>query len=293
MAMRLGLILIGLSFAACSSKKQSPEDLFQVERMRFTGMGTIWEFEWQDPIDRPVGAANRRLLEHALRLSLEQWELATSDWSEESELRKLEKRGLKGCHNAPRKLLRALELSQLAYRQSEGRFDPAVGALLWARAKKAEGFDSLMIRSDSFCFSQSPVRLSFGGIVKGAVLGEWAFVALSAGLKNFRMTSGGSSVLLGPGASQFWDESKMFGQKPGQMLSISRSESGSDASKTIWDPRSGRIIPQSVKAAVACVGDSEDFESLVRLGALTDAWSTVRVVDPSWALPAACKPVPR
>jgi hypothetical protein len=97
---------VGCSTSSQSSKDRV-EDLFDVDRIRMMGMGTAWEFEWQTPQGQPLGAANRQLLEHALRLSLEQWELATSDWTQESELRRLEQRGLKRCQKAGPKLLRA------------------------------------------------------------------------------------------------------------------------------------------------------------------------------------------
>jgi hypothetical protein len=132
-------------------------------------------------------------LQREIEEILMQYDFTFSDWTEDSELRKLEKVGLDKFQSASPLFLEGLRLSDLAHKMSGGYFDPTVGAVQWKKRKHARGWN-LEWRGQEFRFKKNPWRLTFGGIAKGMAVGAIAEHLIQNHAISFTVNGGGGNL---------------------------------------------------------------------------------------------------
>lgn len=255
----------------------------------FSAMGTVWHITIGDSEGKSV---SMRHLQRLLRDEAILYDTTFSDWSNTSELRKLERQGLDHTHTPSALFLQGLKISREAYDYTEGAFDITVGAVIWKEAREAVGMKQLLIEGRSFHFKKNPRRLTFGGIAKGLLIGEMASQLWTAGLRNFHINGGnGNLALAGDDYGEAWQEVAEPGSVyvSGHILFLSNSSSHQGSQQHILDPANpARKLNRS--ARVICAAGEAEIDSWDRISGLTDALSTALVVNPELkTLPVTCQ----
>jgi thiamine biosynthesis lipoprotein ApbE len=267
---------LALGIAGACAKVPTPEaplpivDATPQHELRWSAMGTVWSVQ--------TNAEVAPRLREALERECLRYEATFSDWSQDSELRRLEKGGLSGWHAASPLFLEGLRLAQQAWNETRGAFDISVGAVIWKARSQPVGLKSLRVEAKRFRFSEDPKRLSFGGLAKGMAVGALAhMLARSPGIDAFRIDAGGGNAVR---ASRARDE----------FIWISRSASQPGPRAHIIDPtQAGRSLEAS--AALRCSSRWSESAQAPAFSGLADAWSTALVVDPSLPPPAHCSSI--
>mgnify|MGYP000896347818 CR=1 FL=1 len=284
----IGFALAGL--AGCVSRAPVPAPLRPFEHV-FFGMGTVWRVEGLAPasLDAPAlrEALSRRVLED---------ELLFSDWSEESELRRLERGGLAEWRPASPRFLKLLDLSAEAWRESRGVFDPTIGAVQWKALARPVGLGAMERREGEFRFREDPRRLTFGGIAKGFSVGALGELLVARGFRHFRVNGGGGNLLLrAETGAEPWPELLAYGLEAEALWHVSRSRTarpetskGAKASQHIYDPRDPRRALNEAATLLCRQRLERDLESEA---ALSDAASKALVVEPEAPVPPHCRGV--
>lgn len=205
-----------------------------------------------------------------------------SDWSEDSELRMLEKRGLDQWQQIGPLFSLGLTFSQQAYERTNGAFDISVGDRQWLGALRSKGMGGLERRNvegrEEFRFANGVERLTFGGIAKGMALGDIAHFLKSEDIEDFSVDAGGGNIV------QASSKNVVF-------LSRSRvAKSGSSSEAHVLSPKGSKLeLNKSVE--ISCTLKWGDRPEMLRWGALIDAYSTALLVDQgrNWELPKECQ----
>ncbi len=232
-------------------------------------MGTIWSVRAEPELPPALRQALER---ESLR-----YDLTFSDWSEDSELRRLERSGLGGgWHEASPLFLVGLRLAARAWRETDGVFDVSLGAVIWKARARPTGLKDLRVEEKRFRFGEDPVRLSFGGIAKGMAVGALARILVhDPRVERFSIDAGGGNAAQGDRAR-------------GELIWISRSETAPGPSAHIIDPSSpARRI--DARSALRCFTPWAQAARGPEDSALADAWSTALVVRPHLPLPPGCR----
>jgi hypothetical protein len=290
-----GLLLL-LTLAACSGGFRNPfassdegPPASSGRTIKFTSMGTIWTIQWGDTEDVEV---QKPLLRDTLMTDAYLYDTTFSDWMSDSELRKLEKRGLNKTQEPTPLFMQGLRLSRRAFLMSDKAFDITIGAVLWKAASEAVGMEELEIEGRKFRFKKDPKRLTFGGIAKGMLTGAMALKLWDAGLRNFRVDGGGGNVALaGDDFGEAWPELREAGKVyvKGDLLFVSRSAPLQKSRQHILDPSAPRSKIKR-QAEVVCAVNARERDKWIDEGGLTDALSTALVIRPDLRdLPLTCQ----
>ncbi len=267
-------------FLGCSSLRLAPQETPRALEASFFSMGTRWNFSTTGV--SPEKFQNLKAKLTALALLYEE---TFSDWSESSELRKLEKSGL-GNKQVPSALFwDGLLLAKDAYLLSHEKFDITIGDVQWKLRKFPYGLKHLKVdtKEKSFSFSKPVKRLTFGGIAKGMALGDMAEMLLRSGIQEFRIDAGGGNIVEANrnGELKFVSKSRIFA-------------SGSASEIHIFDPNSKMSLRKNLDEQIElhCSGAEFSRGALMRLGALSDALSTALLLDKTIPMLAHCKLMP-
>ena len=262
-----------LGGAACAMRLKS-QDLPQRQEASFLAMGTKWNVSLSG-LQRPRDFPNLRdkLVSFALY-----YDMTFSAWTDDSELRKLEKAGLDKTQSPSELFFEGLSLAQEAFSETGGVFDITVGAIEWKALPAAVGLSHLQTdpTKKTFRFDRDPKRLTFDGLAKGMALGEMASYLIEQGVRAFVIDAGGGNLVERSSA--------------GELRFISRSrifKAGSNGDRHIWNPLDARYIKE--KTEVVCTVDSLKRPELVRWGALSDAFSKATLLSSDWHLPPICE----
>ncbi len=170
-------MLLCLSAVAC----QPTVAPIRIERTVLL-MGTLATFVVESP-DRPSGVER---LDRMVRL-IEETEADLSTWREDSVLSTFNRQPIGTWLSAPRRVCSLLDQVAYWYEETDGAFDPAIGALIdvWslrgegrqpdadelAEAKARSGFHHFTIDSENCALSRAvDVAIDAGGFGKGAAL---------------------------------------------------------------------------------------------------------------------------
>jgi thiamine biosynthesis lipoprotein ApbE len=123
-----------LQFAACSSNK--PTSSASLNTLHISGIGSVFEFHWKDSPNTSLVADE---FKENLAQTIRKYDETFSDWSEDSELRQLEKAGLTHKQKASQLFLKGLWLSRKFYKETGGLFDVTVGAVYWKELERPVG----------------------------------------------------------------------------------------------------------------------------------------------------------
>jgi hypothetical protein len=265
----LGILLL----TACSLRlaPQKPHEAFETS---FFSMGTRWSISLRG-LERAEDfqKVKEKLVSFALH-----YEMTFSDWSDDSELRRLEKNGMGQLQSGSDLFMEGLFLAKEAHQKTAGLFDITVGAVTWGVLDRPVGLDRLVIDAEThrFYFEAEHGRLSFGGLAKGMAVGEMASFLISQGVKAFWIDAGGGDrASFEGGRVRFESRSRVF-------------KAASNSEKHIHSPQKGRPPEERETATIVCVPEGVSRASLIRWGALTDAFATARVLGSGWSLPEFC-----
>ena len=263
----------------CSSYRLAPRQNPVVLEASFFSMGARWQLSTAGKVD----AEQFQKLKTKLTGLALLYDKTFSDWSEQSELRMLEKKGLSEKQIPSSLFWKGLELSQKAHELSDGVFDITVGDKIWKVRNEVLGQRHLQMNFEkkSFYFSAPVERLSFGGIIKGMALGDMAEYLMRSGSFDFRIDAGGGNIVEFKKANgvHFVSRSRLF-------------KAGSNSEKHIFDSKNlGIEVALNDKIQIEIMCDTTDYsiESLRRIGALSDAFSTAKLLDSSIELPGECR----
>lgn len=232
-------------------------------------MGTHWSFE----IFEEGSPADFSKLNLRLEAQLHNFENIFSEWVPESENRSLEKTGFTQWQRPSKEFWDLLMLSEYFFRMTNGLFDPSVAKFKLEIPSPGSwsDFEVHSTVSQTFRFSKNPGRLTFGGILKGYLLGEFVFFLRNKGLKNFRINAGnGNKVLSLPHSVVF--DSFSFYKQTNQIH--------------IFHPVRGREISASWASHVRCTmtpsahSNPSDHANLLFLGSASDVLSTIDQIEP-------------
>ena len=177
--MTLRAVVMGLCLAAVAC--QRPVIPTRVERTVFL-MGTLATLVVESP-DRPSGVER---LDQMVRL-IEETEANLSTWREDSLLSQFNRQPVGTWLNVPRPVCLVLDQVDYWYNETDGAFDPAIGALVevWALrgdgrhpsadelavARAQSGFHHVRIDSENCALSRAvDAAIDAGGFGKGAAL---------------------------------------------------------------------------------------------------------------------------
>jgi len=229
-------------------------------------------------------------LEALLKKIISDYESVFSDWNDESELRKFEKRGW--LQSRPLKssplFFEGLNFSLETFTLTGGLFDVSMGAVIWKERSRSSGLSSLKMNSieKSFSFGVDPVRLSFGGLAKGMLSGAIAQILYKNSVRDFWVNAGGGNEVYGgvlthlvrqtisePSAMSLATEA---GTNEVSLYFASHSNSFQNGKQHIFDPRdTRRVIHKQV--SVYCF--TQKLDEATHLGAIADAVSTALVIE--------------
>ncbi len=233
-----------------------------------------------------------------------------SDYDNDSDLMRVNRRAGDGPVPVPFELFRILSLCQLMTRSTGGTFDVTVGPLLQLRRNAASagripaddevdaafslvGSDKISLEAPGRVeLPRRGMALDLGGIGKGYALERMAASLRAAGVGKALLDFGTSSIVaIGPPQGEapwrIWIPrgSDMAGSifLRDRALSTSRSlRRDDDRAETvphIVDPRSGRWIEDDRQATVVAIDAS-----------IAEAWSTALIVDPEGVLDILAAP---
>jgi thiamine biosynthesis lipoprotein ApbE len=244
------------------------------QQASFLGMGTKWTVAMSGvPSKADFVTLKDKITSFALH-----YEMTFSAWNDESELRRLERAGLDKTQSPSELFFEGLLLAQEAFGETGGVFDITVGAIQWKALPQAVGLSRLETNEEkkTFRFKRDPKRLTFDGMVKGMVLGEMASYLIEQGVKSFLIDGGGGNLVerTSTGELRFVSRSRVY-------------KAGSNEDRHIWNPRDARYVKEKVE--IVCKVEETDRPTLIRWGALSDAFSTARLLTTDFQLPPICE----
>lgn len=240
--------------------------------IEFAAMGTVWRIT----LESDSKTFSKKALKEKLLNEVVVLERAFSDWTNDSELRRLEIAGLTTLQTPSPLFMSGLRLAQEAYQLTHGTFDITIGAVQWRALSTPVGLGQLRLSGSSFRFQRDPKRLTFGGLIKGAATGRLARILVDAGATAFSIDAGGGNEAhLTAGATE--------------VHFVSQSNSHQEAKQHIFDPQNPRKALRRF-AIVRCESPLTARANWFREAGLADALSTALVVDTSLSdLPANCQ----
>jgi FAD:protein FMN transferase len=292
--LRLSLGLDGLAAAAAFAAVVAAvggvvaprqPDSFRVSRARYE-MGTVLEIEAVGP-DR---AATERGLAAAFH-AVEEVERRLSNWSEESELSRANASAATGSVTLSPATWRSLSVAIALARETDGAFDPTVGAVTGAfgltghppdRARpEAVGWEKARLdpQTRTLAFAVPGGAIDSGGFGKGEALDRALVEVRRGGLTAARLNFGGQISLWGSrtrGGGRDFGEVSIAEPRAGSERELCRFVPGDGSVSTsaaserpghIIDPRTGTAAPYT--GSVTVVADS---------GVRADALSTALFV---------------
>ena len=235
-------------------------------------MGTYWSIDLAEAGKSfPKDYLSKKIID-----LIDSYDRAFSDWREGSELRILETNNLKHYQKPSSLFLRGLEYSKLAFEKSKGEFDITVGAVLWKKRKEKVGLNNLVLDKNGFYFKINPQRLTFGGIVKGMVIGAISAWFYQQNIYNFRINAGdGNLALSGKNFNEGWIEEQQTGKiDSSYVVFLSRSNYVQKGRIHIIGKKRGHDSVQ-----ITCKSFQKNYKDWEKIGALSDAYSTALVLN--------------
>lgn len=264
-----------ISFSLLSEPESSCEEIV------FQGMGTFWRvFYCADK-----KSAKKKLLENSFIELVSSYDEAFSTWSEESELKKLERNRFSKKVESSDFFIKTLKIAKNYYELTSGVFDVTLGT---------GDLKELRVGKKSFYFLKfPPSKLDFNGFVKGIAAASIAKILESSGIKAFYVNAGnGNLVYKVPFGfeKQFALGENFFQEGRSKVYFFSKSSSVQTHSgksyQHIQDTKKDRVFQSD--AQIVCVGETTALEDWEWLGGLSDAFSTALTVKPSLLLPEVC-----
>lgn|GEM_PF-1217611 len=269
-------------------------------RMVWAAMGTVWTLDYLAPPEFPFSATAE--VEESVREVVYRYDMVFSDWAEDSELRRIERRGLTRWQEPSGLFLEGLRYAKDAWDATGGAFDITIGAVQWKAARRSVGMDKVRIQGQRFRFVKDPRRLTFGGIAKGMAVGAVAMELLSRGVRDFRIDAGGGNLALvgfADGKSDSWPEAQTYKLRDGKVWHVSRSsakahrDSPDDfdpngkevATQHIWDPKD---VTRALHARDVVICGAAAKESQQRAGAFADVYSKAVLIRGTFRVPKEC-----
>lgn len=263
-------------------KNQKTDDLMQllvVEHAQ-NHMNTTFVFE----VSAPRVAVNEldRLL-----LDLHDWvtglETRISEFKLESEVSKIHHSGVGMPVYVSREMFELFEWSRKAFEWSGGAFDPSF------RSSEGQSFkDRFTVNhsSQSIIKNLNGARLGFGAIGKGYALDRIAMELLRRGFKNFRLSSGGSSIVLSGQETpdQPWKMGLAWKKESGRLMGQEWSLRKIDRKDPIFIGVSGSMEQgDHIKGFSSTRSENRPLSVMVTAesAALADAYSTAIYVNPA------------
>lgn len=271
--MRLSSICAYLILTACAHSPSLKPTHSGPNVVQFAAMGTVWKIEVKS---HGKSVLYTQMSEDIKKIVFD-YDLTFSDWTDESELRKLEKKDLTQFQSATPLFLKGLTLSQEMFKQSGGYFDVTVGAVLWKELERPVGMDKLEIKADTFRFKFHPQRLTFGGIVKGMAVGEIASYLHKGGHTDFHIDAGGGNLAFAS-PSRLKEEGVTF---------VSNSFTKQKGRNHILNPKSGTLKEQG--RIVTCHFPPSTVLTWADNGGRTDAYSKIIMMNEKFILPKNCE----
>ena len=264
-----------LSFFVVDEQENSCEEII------FQGMGTFWRvFYCADK-----KSVQKELLESSFIELVSSYDETFSTWSDESELKKLEKNGFFGKVTSSAFFLKVLKIAKNYFELTSGVFDVTLGT---------GDLKELKIEKDFFYFLKSPpLKLDFNGFVKGFAAASIAKLLEQSGIKAFYVNAGNGNLVYKVPLQfekEFFLGESFFQKGRDKVYFLSKSSSvQSHKGKThqhIQDTREARAFHK--EAQVICVGKISDLEGWEWLGGLSDSFSTALTIKRSLVLPELC-----
>ncbi len=242
-------------------------------------MGTLWNFKIIGPA---LSLASQQNMQEDIAQKLLQYDLCFSDWSEESELRRLEQNGLEKWSKSSALFEEGLSLAHAAYQQTQGYFDVTIGAVLWKERHRPIGMNHLEFSNRNgvrhFRFHTNPKRLSFGGLAKGMVLGDLANIILTYGDFLFMIDAGGGNLLV-------------RNVQKTNLHFISQSSPLQNGRQHIFNPKNPKQALSKSARLVCQVETKQSAEILRYWGAFSDVYSKALIFNAQFELPQECRPI--
>ncbi len=246
-------------------------------------MGTVFQIELRDAAVEALesSSAPQVMVSQIAQKTLTKIEGSLSDWSESSELRRLESMGLGRFQQASELFIKMLSLSLEASEQSAGVFDITVGDTLWLGLPSTQGtLKNLQIKNDRFRFVRPPKRLTFGGIAKGYAVGQVFDEVSKLGFAVARVDGGGGNAVV--------DKRWLALNRPDiqidsdrVILAFSRTLQGPGQNRHIINPLSSKALAADRQIAIACRYPSrfDKKRTLAEASALVDASTKALIVN--------------
>ena len=196
----------------------------------------------------------------------------------------------------PESVVILLEMSKRYHAQTDGRFDPTVGALIrvwgfgawrdgWsgeptddevAAAREASGFDNIRVEGRRISKLHDRLMLDFSGIAKGYAVDRMGDLLRAAGCRDFIIDFGGDVLASGhaPG-KQGWTVGGPALERPVMLHDEALATSGSEhqfrgSYAHIIDPRTGRPVaagpPVSARASTCAKADALATAGVIEAG---------------------------
>lgn len=230
----------------------------------------------------------------ALQLLLEALEADLSTWRDDSWVARFNRAPAGEAMLMPESVRKLMALSQQLHAQTDGRFDPSLGALLkvwgfgaWQRefesdpseeavavAQEASGLHRLIVKGERLTKTRDGLMLDFSAIAKGYAVDRMAKALIAAGCEDFLIEFGGDLLARGhaPGKTG-WTVDGPALDGPIHLLDEAIATSGSEhqsrAEKShILDPLLGRPVPAGAPVYARAASCAE-----------ADALATARYVE--------------
>jgi len=258
-----------------------------ISNFSFVSMGCPWRVYYVNP---KISIFHERLKKKLINKAAE-YDETFSDWSEESELKRIEKKSYNLLLCSSPLFLKALIFAKDFYNKTEGVFDITLG-------QGSLEYLSLSPNKKCFKFSQKyPKNLTFNGFVKGMVLGDMAKIFIRSGLKNFYINAGNGNIvfMLDEKHKDLFKLPKEYflkGYDKIYFLSQSKTEQEHNMKKHqhIYNPKN-RNLKLGAESKVLCSGDLNQMKQWPKISGLSDALSTALTVNPKLTIPKNCQKI--
>ena len=263
------LVLIVMLVTSCRRSEQ-------VGVITGEAMGTTYRIKYVGEIDDP-----------GLDELLQQLDVELSTWRDDSWVAAFNRAGVGEAMEMPDSVVELIEISRRIHQQTDGRFDPAIGALIrvwgfgawkkdWggeptpeavAAARRASGIEHLHIDGRMLSKTRAGLMLDFSGIAKGYAVDRMAARLREAGCRNFVIEFGGDLIACGNAPGKHgWTVDGPSLKEPRQLSDEALATSGSEhhfrkGMSHVIDPASG--VPVSVGPPVyAIAGTCAEADAL-------------------------------
>ena len=254
-----------------------------VGEFSFSSMGTLWRVVYT----KQKTSFKEDLLQREILERVSFYDETFSTWSSESELKQIEKKDFSENIKSSELFLEALILGKELFEKTKGVFDPSRGT---------GNFSGLSFsrKELSFSFSKNPpTKLDFNGFVKGMAVSEVALLLYRSGLKDFYINAGNGNLAYRV-SEAYKEDFPLLGKRffpfgRGKVYFLSQSETVQVHGKIKHQHIQGALNQKVDSGAqVLCSLNVSESSSWIKMGGVSDAFSTALSLDKSLSLPKFC-----